>query len=146
MTNEEKDLLIDYLVDAGELDPEGDVEAQFLDWHRVRESVVPGEVHYKAILDAARVRKRSFEEGRPAGLAEVAAKLGWDELAAVPGFTASWTTSAGRRGHRPRGKTRVTGPDRARSAGGYAHDGLRGPISPKTSRLWPFWQQRTGLE
>ena len=41
MTNEEKDLLIAYLVDAGELDPDGDVEAQFLDWHRVREARCP---------------------------------------------------------------------------------------------------------
>ena len=104
MTNEGKDLLIDYLVDAGELDPEGDVEAQFLDWYLVREGQVSGEVHYKAILDAAWVRKRSIEEGRRAGLAEVAAKLRWDELATVPGFTASWITSAGRRGHGPRGK------------------------------------------
>ena len=38
------------------LDPEGDVEVQFLDWYRVRRGVVSGEVHYKAILDAARVR------------------------------------------------------------------------------------------
>ena len=29
MTNEEKALLIAYLVDAGELDPEGDMEVQF---------------------------------------------------------------------------------------------------------------------
>ena len=42
MTNEEKDLLIAYLVDAGEIDPDGDVEAEFLDWHRVREGVVSG--------------------------------------------------------------------------------------------------------
>ena len=35
-------------------------------------------------LDAARVRARSFEEGRRAGLAE--AQLAWDELAAVPGL------------------------------------------------------------
>ena len=59
MTNEEKDLLIAYLVDAGEIDPDGDVEAEFLDWHRVREGVVSGETHYKAVLEAARVRKRS---------------------------------------------------------------------------------------
>ena len=52
MTNEEKDLLIAYLADAGEIDPDGDVEAQFLDWYQVREGVVPGETHYKAILDA----------------------------------------------------------------------------------------------
>ena len=53
MTNEEKDRLIAYLVDAGEIDPEGDVEAQFLEWRKVHEQVVSGEVHYKAILEAA---------------------------------------------------------------------------------------------
>jgi hypothetical protein len=35
------------------------VEAQFTDWYQVREGVVSGEVHYKAILDAARVRAAS---------------------------------------------------------------------------------------
>ena len=68
------------------LDPEGDVEAQFLEWYRVRRGVVSGETHYKAILDAARVRKRVFEEGRQAGFAEGAAKLGWDQLATSPSF------------------------------------------------------------
>ena len=86
MTNEEKDLPISYLVDAGDIDPEGDVEAQFLDWYRIREGVVSGEMHYKAILEAARDRKRSFEEGRRAGLAEGAAKLGWDQLETAPGL------------------------------------------------------------
>ena len=38
-----------------------------MDWHQVREGVVSGETHYKAILDAARVRKRSFEKGRKTG-------------------------------------------------------------------------------
>ena len=37
MTNEEQELPIDYLVDAGELDPDGDVETQFMDWYHVRE-------------------------------------------------------------------------------------------------------------
>ena len=63
MTNEENDLLIAYLVDAGEIDPDGDVEAQFLEWYQVRDQMVSGEAHYKAILEAARVRKRSFERG-----------------------------------------------------------------------------------
>lgn len=36
MTNEEKTILIAYWVDAGELDPDGDVEAQFMDWYQVR--------------------------------------------------------------------------------------------------------------
>ena len=63
MTNEEKGLLMAYLMDAGEIDPDGDVEAEFLDWYQVRGGVVSGETHYRAILEAARVRKRSFERG-----------------------------------------------------------------------------------
>ena len=42
MTNEEKDLLIAYLIGAGDIDPDGDVEAQFLEWYQVREQVVSG--------------------------------------------------------------------------------------------------------
>ena len=51
MTDGEKALLIEYLVDAGEIFPDldVDVEAQFLEWHEVRQGVVPGETHYKAI-------------------------------------------------------------------------------------------------
>ena len=64
MTNEEKDLLIAYLIDTGDIDPDGDVAGQFLDWYQVREGVGSGETHYKAVLEAARVRARSFEEGR----------------------------------------------------------------------------------
>ena len=65
MTNEEQELLIAYLVDAGEIFPDldVDVEDQFLDWYEVRQGVVSGEAYYKAILDAARVRKRSLESG-----------------------------------------------------------------------------------
>ena len=68
MTNEEKDLLIAYLGDVGELDLDGDVEAESLEWYRCREGAVSGETHYKAILEAARVRNRSLEsrlEGMP---------------------------------------------------------------------------------
>ena len=63
MTDEEKALLIEYLVDAGEIFPDldVDVEDQFLDWYEVRQGVVSGESHYKAILQAARVRNRSLE-------------------------------------------------------------------------------------
>ncbi len=86
MTREEQELLMAYLVDAGDIDPEGDVEEQFQDWYQIREGSVSGEIHYKAILDAARVRQRSYEEGRMDGLAEAVAKLGWDELAAAPGL------------------------------------------------------------
>ena len=89
MTNEEKTLLISYLVDAGEMDPAGDVEAQFLDWYQVREGQVSGETHYKAILDAARVSKRSFEEGRKDGrtaLAAPSARRGWDQQETASGL------------------------------------------------------------
>ena len=65
MTNEEQDLLIAYLVDAGEIFPDlvDAGETQFLDWYEIRQGVISGEAHYKAILDAARVRKRSLERG-----------------------------------------------------------------------------------
>ena len=69
MSDEEKDLLIAYLVDAGDIYPDGDVETQFLEWRQVRERAVSGEAHYQAILDSARVRQRSFDRG--ARLAEV---------------------------------------------------------------------------
>ena len=87
MAQDEQELLIAYLADAGELDPEGDIKAQFQDWYQVREVQVSGEVFYKAVLDSARVMaKEAFEEGRLAGLSEAAAKMGWQELAAVPGL------------------------------------------------------------
>ena len=37
MTNEEKGLLIAYLVDAGEVDPDGDLEEQFMAWFQDRQ-------------------------------------------------------------------------------------------------------------
>ena len=89
MAGEDKDLLIAYLVDVAEIDPDGDVEEQFQEWYQVREGTVSGETHYKAILDAARIRVKSFEEGRRAGLAEAVAKLGWDELGKTPGLDRS---------------------------------------------------------
>ena len=63
MTNEEKDLLIAYRVDAGDIDPECDVEAQFLEWYQVREQVVSGEVHYKALLQAASITTTVYLTG-----------------------------------------------------------------------------------
>ena len=42
MTNEEKELLVAYLVDSGKQDPDGDVEAQFQDWYQVREKRYQG--------------------------------------------------------------------------------------------------------
>jgi hypothetical protein len=80
MTNEEKDLLIAYLVDAGEIDPDGDMEAQFLEWYQVREQDVSGEAHYKAILDAAWVRERSYQRGYRTG-----GSIRWHEGEPRPG-------------------------------------------------------------
>ena len=47
------------------------MEAQFLEWRQVREQVVSGEVHYKVILEAARIRKLAFSRGyRLSGVAQ----------------------------------------------------------------------------
>ena len=48
---------------VGEIDPEGDVEAQFLEWRQVHEQVVSGEVHYKAILEGSSDRGASWRVG-----------------------------------------------------------------------------------
>ena len=78
-----------------------------------------GETHYKAVLDAAQVRARSFEEGRKAGLAEAAVKMGWDQLETSPGLQRfmdhvhreeDWHPN-------PLGKIHVVPPDRGRSPG-----------------------------
>ena len=64
---------------------------------RFREGMVSGETHYKAILDAARVRKRSFEKaGRPEGRPDRGCgQVGWDQQEASPACTALWTTPPG---------------------------------------------------
>ena len=102
MTNEEKSILIPYLADAGEIDPGGDLEEQFQDWCQVRGSVVSGEVHYKAILEAARIRARSFSEGRQ--LVWPRAQPSWTGTRWHPPLasTALSTTSARRRVTPPR--------------------------------------------
>ena len=117
MTNQEKGLLLAYLVDASELDPEGDMEAQLEDWYQVREATVSGETHYKAILDAARIRVRIFEEGRLAGFSEAAAKLGWDEMATTPGLHRFMDHVCGmeNRPPVPPAQIPVAAPDRGRS-------------------------------
>ena len=93
MTNEEKDLLIAYLVDASEIDPDGGIEAQFLDWYQIREETVSGEVHYKAILDAARAGSGpSRRDGRRGWPRPSWAGTRWQPS---PGCTASWTTPGG---------------------------------------------------
>ena len=84
MTNEEKAFLVEYLVDAGDIDPDGDVEAQFMKWYQVREEPLSGEIHYKAVLEAARVRKRSFDRGYRLAAADRASETTGLPAAATP--------------------------------------------------------------
>ena len=147
MTQEEQAQLTDYLVDAGEIDPDGGVERQFLDWYRVREETVYRETHYKAILDAARMRvKSSRRDGR---LAWPRARRSWAGTSWRPAraFTASWIMSTGRRvnSRDPSKKTTwrpLTGADRRVLC---PEDSLVA-VSGGTARLWPFWEERSGHE
>ena len=81
------------------LDPEGGVKAQFLEWRQVREGMVSGDVHYKAVLDAARIKARSGVSRMDAGLAWPRARRSWAGTGwrAARAFTASRTMSTGRR-------------------------------------------------
>ena len=115
MTQAEQDLHIAYLVDAGELDPEGDLEEQFLDWHRVREETVSGETHYKVVTRSSSMPPESrggseFRGRTPgwpgrgrgeAGLGPVGEQPGLSPLhrpCPPGGGLASWTRLQNRRG------------------------------------------------
>ena len=88
MTNEEKDLLIAYLVDTGDIDPDGDVEAQFLEWYQVRDQVVRrGPLQGRP--RGCRVRERSYPRGYRTG-----GSVRWDEWAPPPG-PAPWAPPPG---------------------------------------------------
>ena len=96
-------LHIAYLVDAGELDPEGDLEEQFLDWRQVRWETVSGETHYQGVPRASQGRPRcrpnqgaEFRGRTPGwpGRGRGEAGTGWR---AARAFTASPTMSTGRR-------------------------------------------------
>ena len=47
------------------------MEAQFLEWYQIREQVVSGEAHYKAVLEAARLRDQAFNRGYRAGFTDL---------------------------------------------------------------------------
>ena len=87
-------LLIAYLVDAGELDPEGDLEEQFLDWRQVRGETVSGERQSSMPPGPRRGPSR-----KGAGPAWPRARRSWAGTSWRPAraFTASWTMSTGRR-------------------------------------------------
>ena len=74
-------LLIAYLIDAGELDPEGDLEEQFLDWYRVRGETVSGERQSSMPPGPRRGPSR-----KDAGPAWPRARRSWDRLESSPGF------------------------------------------------------------
>ena len=100
MTGEEQGLLIACLVDAGEIFPDldVDVEDRFLHWYEVRQGMVSGEAHYKAILRAARVRNQSLEsrlEGMPVPPSDrqrATPNAGTTHWETWLGFAGSWTT------------------------------------------------------
>ena len=141
MTQAEQALLIAYLVDAGELDPEGDLEEQFLGWHRVSEETVSGETHYKVVLDAARIKARSEASRKDAGLAWPRARRSW----AGTGWRAARAFTASRTIHLPdkvvldaariKGRSGVRGgtpgwPGRGRGEAGLGPVGEQPGLSP----------------
>ena len=67
MTREEMDLLITYMLATGDLDPDPAVnDGQFWEWYdslRSDGSQVDGEGHYKAVLQAARMYRKAYDQG-----------------------------------------------------------------------------------
>ena len=66
MTAEEHALLLEYLVELGQLDPETTPAEQAFDfevWYSQRHGQVSGEVYYKHILDGAKAWKRAEKAG-----------------------------------------------------------------------------------
>ena len=85
---------------------------------------------------------------KDAGLASPRARRSWAGTSwrAARAFTTSRTMpTGGRINPRDPASESPWRPQAGQFRRGYAHDGLR-VISPKTSRLWPFWQERTGLD
>ena len=97
MTDEEQDLLVAYLVDAGEIGPEGDVEAQSRTGTRSAMARFPARRTTRPSLmppGCGRGASRRAEE-----LAWPRARRRWAGTSWQPplGFTASWITSGRRR-------------------------------------------------
>ncbi len=63
MTNEEKELLVAYLIDAGDIDPDGDVEVQSWTGTRSAKTWYPERRTTRPSSEAARVRARSYTDG-----------------------------------------------------------------------------------
>ena len=67
VTAEEHALLLEYLVELGQLDPGTTPAEQAFDfevWYSQRQGQVSGEVYYKHILDGAKAWKRAEKAGR----------------------------------------------------------------------------------
>ena len=66
MTAEEQELLQEYLVELGQIDPEGTLAERAFDfevWYALRHGQVSGEIYYKHILDGAKAWKRAEKAG-----------------------------------------------------------------------------------
>ena len=142
MTNEEKTILIAYLVDAGELDPKAT-------W---KPSSRTGTGSARAWYPERRTtRPSSMPPGRGSGASRKDTELAWPRARRrwagtswkpPPGFTASWTTSTRRRTDlRDPGSESTSGPRPGRSGLVISprHSGVR---TPERSGLGPFWQER----
>ena len=67
MTAEEQAVLMEYLVEIGEVDPEGTAAEQAFDfevWYAQRHGQVTGEIHYSHILAGAKAWRRAQKAGR----------------------------------------------------------------------------------
>ena len=67
MTAEEQALLMEYLVEIGQVDPEGTAVEQAFDfevWYAQRRGQVNGEIYYSHILAGAKAWPRAQKAGR----------------------------------------------------------------------------------
>ena len=67
MTAEEQELLQEYLVELGQIDPESTPAERAFDfevWYAQRHGQVTGEIYYKHILDGAKAWKRAEKADR----------------------------------------------------------------------------------
>ena len=67
MTSEEQALLMEYLVELGQIDPETATNEQAFDfevWYAQRQGQVSGEIYYQHILAGAKAWQRAARAGR----------------------------------------------------------------------------------
>ena len=135
MTNDEKDLIIGYPVDAGELGPDGDAETQFLDWRQViaERRVNLGLRHNSTPTSPSRWRTRKATQSRQRAQPTRARSASPRPSGPAPA-TCGWTPTRRRRTSTscPGGLTRSTSAAKLRSDP-WAGRAMRGMTSEKFS-------------